>query len=257
MRLDKKLCLDGLTATRSQAQLLIKEGSVFINGKAVLKSSYECSEQDQIEVRKEHQFVGRGAHKIEGAHQDFNLSFKDKIIADVGASTGGFTEYALMNEAKKVYAIDVGRDQLAQKLREHPLVENLEGVNIRYGIELAEKVDLAVVDLSYISLKLCLLPIKDLCQSSGEIVALVKPQFEVGKDNIGKNGIVKSEKVALASVRELALWCRDNGLGLVDAKPCRIAGKTGNQEYFFYFKMNEVTDEKNGRLLWLLQGSES
>lgn len=254
MRLDKKLCLEGLTSTRSQAQLLIKEGSVLVNSKIILKPSYECHADDRIVVEKAHQFVGRGAHKIEGAHVDFNISFQDKIVADIGASTGGFTEYALMNGAKKVFAIDVGRDQLAAKLRSHPAVENMEGVNIRYGLDLPEKVDLAVVDLSYISLKLCLLPIKNLCQKCGEIVALVKPQFEVGKENIGKNGLVKSERAALASLKSLALWCRDNELGLVDAKPCRIAGKTGNQEYFFYFKNDEVTDEKNGRLLWIFEG---
>lgn len=256
MRIDKKLCLQGLATTRSQAQLLVKEGCVYLNGSQVKKTSQECSDEDLIEVRKEHSYVGRGAHKMEGAHQDFQLDFTDKIIADVGASTGGFTEYALKAGAKRVYAIDVGTDQLAEKLRQSSRVINLEGVNIRYGCDLPEKVDMAVVDLSYISLKLCLLPIRKLCHESGEIVALVKPQFEVGKENIGKKGLVKSEQAARTALKELVLWCRDNQLGLVDARPCHIVGKTGNQEYFFYFVNNEVYDEKNGRLLWIFEGSE-
>lgn len=255
MRIDKKLCELNLVASRSQAQQFIKEGTVFLNGTVVNKTSQLVEESDLIELKKDHQYVGRGAHKIEGAQADFSLNFKDKVIADVGASTGGFTEFALKEGAKCVYAIDVGKDQLAEKLRQHPQVINLEGINIRHGADLPEKVDLAVVDLSYISLKHCLIPIRALCKDAGEMVVLVKPQFEVGRENIGKKGLVKSDKVARESLKDLVSWCKDHGLGLVDARPCHITGKTGNQEYFFYFKNAEVYDEKNGRLLWIFDRS--
>lgn len=257
MRIDKKLCELNLVATRSQAQQFIKEGSVFLNGVQVSKTSQFVEDSDIVELKKEHQYVGRGAHKIAGAQNDFSLQFHGKVIADVGASTGGFTEFALREGARIVYAIDVGRDQLAEKLRIHPQVINLEGVNIRHGIDLPEKVDMAVVDLSYISLKHCLIPIRNLCRDAGEMVVLVKPQFEVGRENIGKKGLVKSDKIARESLKDLVAWCQEHCLGLVDARPCRITGKTGNQEYFFYFKNDEVYDEKNGRLLWIFDGSET
>jgi 23S rRNA (cytidine1920-2'-O)/16S rRNA (cytidine1409-2'-O)-methyltransferase len=234
-RADLVLVESGLAPTRSQAQLLIDEKVVFYKGNLVKKASEKVSSEN-LEVRKEFQFVSRGAHKIEGALKDFKVDPKNFIVADVGASTGGFTEYVLSLGAKKVYAIDVGHDQLAVKLRTDTRVVNLEGVNIKHSYELPELVDLAVVDLSFISLRLVLKNIFSLVKAGGEIITLVKPQFEVGKNGLDKNGIVKDELLRLKTVADLKNWCNEEGMQVLHESISSIAGKTGNVEYFFYFK---------------------
>ena len=234
-RADKILVTLNLATTRSQASLLIKEGVVFHKGIKVKKPSFLVDEED-LEVRKEVIFVGRGAHKIEGALKHFSVKPEGMVVADVGACTGGFTDFVLKSGAEKVFAIDVGHDQLASSLIEDPRVINMEGINIRYELDLSEQVDLAVVDLSYISLKLTLDTIFSLVKEDGKIVALVKPQFEVGKENIGKGGIVKDEQAKLASLESLYDWCECKNYGIKDATVSPIKGKTGNTEYFFYFE---------------------
>lgn len=241
-RLDKVLVERGLASTRSQAAQLIKEGVVYVSNKQVLKSSVKVSDEE-IEVKKSEQFVGRGAHKMEGALKSFGLTFENKIIADVGASTGGFTDFALSRGALKSYAIDVGHGQLAKALLEDERVHNYEGVNIREGLELPEKVDMAVVDLSFISLKLVFEKIFELVSENGEVVALVKPQFEVGKEGIDKGGIVKSPKLALNSTLSLFDFCEEKGFDVIGFSLCSIQGKTGNQEFFFYFKKGTKSNE--------------
>lgn len=233
-RVDKVLVEAKLTSTRSQALLLIEEGVVFYQNKKVEKASQQVGIEG-LEVRKDVQYVSRGAHKIEGALARFQIKVQDMTIADVGASTGGFTDYVLKSGAKKVYCLDVGHDQLAESLRADPRVENYEGVNIKFPFEIKEKVDLAVVDLSFISLKLVLKNIFDLVKPQGAIVALVKPQFEVGQSGLDQNGIVKSEGHRLVMLHELKEWCKAQGFFLVDQCESPILGKNGNKEYFFYF----------------------
>jgi 23S rRNA (cytidine1920-2'-O)/16S rRNA (cytidine1409-2'-O)-methyltransferase len=219
-RLDQMLIQKNLAPTRSQAQLLIKEGVVFLNGQQVTKASLKCSELDTIEVHKDHLWVGRGAEKLAGAYDDFSLSFEEKVIGDMGASTGGFVEFALFHGAKKVFAVDVGRDQLAPSLRENSKVINLEGINIKEGLTLDEQCDLIVIDLSFISL--------------GEMVVLVKPQFEVGKEFIGKKGIVKSQEATLGCLEKIYDFLENQDCRVLNVAPCRVKGKTGNQEYFYH-----------------------
>jgi 23S rRNA (cytidine1920-2'-O)/16S rRNA (cytidine1409-2'-O)-methyltransferase len=233
-RADKMLVEAKLTSTRSQALLLIEEGVVFYQNKLVEKASQQVSTEG-LEVRKDIQYVSRGAHKIEGALARFQVDVKGLVVADVGASTGGFTDYVLRNGATKVYCLDVGHDQLAQSLREDPRVENHEGVNIKFPFEISEKVDLAVVDLSFISLKLVLKNIFDLVKPQGKIIALLKPQFEVGQSGLDNNGIVKSEGHRLVMLHEIKEWCKAQGFVLVDQCESPILGKNGNKEYFFYF----------------------
>lgn len=233
-RADKMLVEAKLTSTRSQALLLIEEGVVFYQNKLVEKASQQVSAEG-LEVRKDIQYVSRGAHKIEGALARFQVDVKGLIVADVGASTGGFTDYVLRNGATKVYCLDVGHDQLAQSLREDPRVENHEGVNIKFPFEIKEKVDLAVVDLSFISLKLVLKNIFDLVKPQGKIVALLKPQFEVGQSGLDSNGIVKSEGHRLVMLHEIKEWCKAQGFILAGQCESPILGKNGNKEYFFYF----------------------
>ncbi|ATH09132.1 TlyA family rRNA (cytidine-2'-O)-methyltransferase [Halobacteriovorax marinus] len=246
-RVDKVLVATGLASTRSQASLLVKEGVVYYNNTLVKKTSL-IVEGESLEVRKDNIFVGRGAHKIEGALEEFNVDPQGMIVADVGASTGGFTDYILQKGASKVFAIDVGHGQLAKSLREDSRVINMEGVNIRYELELDEKVDLAVVDLSYISLKLTLDTIHSLVKDNGSIIALVKPQFEVGKENVGKGGIVRSDEARLNSLESLYAWCSEKKYFIKEAMVSPIKGKTGNTEYFFYFDRSlsdhELTKEE-------------
>lgn len=234
-RVDKVLVEAGLTSTRSQALLLIEEGVVFYHNVQVKKASMQV-EKAGLEVRKDVQYVSRGAHKIEGALERFQVNPENFVVADVGASTGGFTDFVLKKGAKRVYCIDVGHDQLAQSLRENPQVENHEGVNIRNPYELKELVDLAVVDLSFISLKLVLKNIFALVKEGGQIIALVKPQFEVGPTGVDHNGIVKSEGHRLVMLSELKDWCKDQGFKLQAQMESPILGKNGNKEYFFHFK---------------------
>lgn len=239
-RLDGQLVVLGLVSTRSQAQQLIKEGVIFVNGKQVTKASTKIGEQDQVEVKKETLWVGRGAEKMAGAFQDFGFSFKDKIVGDMGASTGGFVQFALHQGAKKVYAVDVGRDQLAPELRQDPRVINREGTNIKDGLSLEDLCDLIVVDLSFISLTLVLEPILSCLRSKGELVLLVKPQFEVGRESIGKKGLVKDEKAIFDSLERIFDFLLERGCPVLKVAPCKIKGKTGNQEYFFYCVYDEL-----------------
>lgn len=231
-RLDKRLVEMGLASTRSQAQGLIKEGVVLVSGAICTKPSQKVSDEE-IAITKEEIFVSRGAHKVEGALKDFDIDVKDMLVADVGASTGGFTNYVLSRGAKKVYAIDVGHDQLAISLRNDERVVNMEGVNIRKLDGLDELCDLAVVDLSFISLKLCLVSIFKTIHEKGKVVALIKPQFEVGKENLGKNGIVKDISIIKSMLDSLLNWCLEQGFYVHDFCLSPIKGKTGNQEFFF------------------------
>ncbi len=240
-RIDKVLVELGLVKSRSQARLLVEEGVVYHRDNLITKHS-QMVESDQIEVRKQNQFAGRGAHKIEKALREFSVDPKGKVVADVGASTGGFTDYVLHLGASYVYAIDVGHDQLAFHLRDDERVENLEGTNIRFPLELDRKVDLCVVDLSFISLKLTLETIFSLAKDGADIITLVKPQFEAGKERVGKNGIVKSDEIRADVLLELYDWCIENSMYVKNATVSPITGKSGNIEYFFHFVKGNKTE---------------
>ncbi|MDO9184097.1 MAG: TlyA family RNA methyltransferase [Bacteriovorax sp.] len=233
-RVDKILVEAGLVSTRSQALLLIEEGVVFYKNQKIEKASQQVTSEG-LEVRKDVQYVSRGAHKIEKALSRFGVNVSGIVIADVGASTGGFTDYVLRAGAAKVYCVDVGHDQLAPSIKSDPRVENHEGVNIKFPFKLSELVDVAVVDLSFISLKLVLKNIFDLVKPEGVIIALVKPQFEVGRDGLDGNGIVKSEGHRLIMLAELKEWCKKEKFAVIDQCESPILGKNGNKEYFFYF----------------------
>lgn len=233
-RLDSLLVAKNLVRTRSQAQQFIKEGVVKVNGEIVSKASMKVGNEDELSIEKDHQWVGRGAEKLAGAFKDFNFSIENKVVGDMGASTGGFVEFALLKGAKKVFAVDVGHDQLAESLRENEQVVNMEGINIKEGLELDELCDLIVVDLSFISLKLVIDPILSVTKPGGELVVLVKPQFEVGKQKIGKNGLVKDKAATLQSLEEIYGEFTKRNCLVVSVAPCRVIGKTGNQEYFFH-----------------------
>lgn len=238
MRADLALVKLNLAKSRTHAQDLIKENVVYYNGEAIKKSSQEISDFSKLEVRKEVIFVSRGAYKLQAALTDFSVQLNGKVVADVGASTGGFTEVSLLNGASKVYAIDVGHNQLAKKLCDDLRVINMEGINIKSGCTLPELVDVVVADLSFISLKLVLNPIMTLLKDNGEAIVLIKPQFEVGKAGIGKNGIVKDKSFSTKAILELFIFCEAEKIAVRNFSLCAIEGKDGNQEFFFHLSKN-------------------
>lgn len=232
-RADKILADLKLVASRSQAKSLIEKGDVVVNGSVLQKASELISSEDHIEI-KSPLFVGRGAFKLEKALEVFPLQVKDLSIIDVGASTGGFTEVLLQNGARKVFAIDVGHDQLAQKLRDDERVINLEGTNIKDLSSLPELVDGAVMDLSFISMTKVLNSLHPLMKQGAFLIALVKPQFEVGPERLPKDGVVKDQKLRDQILKEVIEFSETHGWKHHESITSPIEGKSGNQEFLIW-----------------------
>ncbi len=224
----------GLVSSRSQAKSLIEKGDVSVNGKIVKKASDLVSPVDQIIVHSE-VFVGRGAFKLKKALEEFKVDVADKVILDVGASTGGFTEVLLSAGARLVYAIDVGHDQLAAKLLADPRVVNMEGTNIKDLLSLPEYGDGAVMDLSFISVTKVLPSLKRLLNPAAFLIILIKPQFEVGPERLPKDGVVKDENLRNEVLREITQFAESEGWRHHQSIPSPIEGKAGNVEYLAYF----------------------
>jgi 23S rRNA (cytidine1920-2'-O)/16S rRNA (cytidine1409-2'-O)-methyltransferase len=229
-RADRVLFELGLVTTRSQAKSLIEKGDVTVNGRVLQKSGDIISSTDTIQIGSP-QFVGRGAFKLLHAINEFDFSCKDLVFLDIGASTGGFTEILLKFGARRVYAIDVGHQQLAPKLRQDPKVVNLEGTNIREVTSLPEIADGAVIDLSFISLTKVLLSLKKLLKSDALVIALVKPQFEAGIERLPKDGVIKDEKLQAQILKEVIDFANQNGWNVLRVTDSPIEGKSGNREY--------------------------
>lgn len=232
-RADQQLFDLGLVKSRSQARDLIKQQKVKYKGELVKKASSQVGAEDLL-IEGESHYVSRGYLKLKSFCELKSLDFTDKVIADFGASTGGFTQYALENSAAKVYCIDVGTDQLDASLLNNPKVINMPNTNIRDGLSLDDPIALAVVDLSFISLTLVTEEISKPLQDHAEVIALVKPQFEVGKDGLDKKGLVKEdlEVIEILKLVEDDFFNKELIVELI--LPSGVAGKTGNQEYFFY-----------------------
>ncbi len=250
MRLDVFLYEKNKTVSRSRAKELIEKGAVLLNGKVILKPSYEISEDtscESVEIAiNTDKYVSRGGYKLEGAFLAFSLNVVDKIALDVGASTGGFTDCLLKNGAKKVYAVDSGKNQLVDSLRRDERVEVYENYNARYmkKADFDDDIQITVMDVSFISQTLILPQIADVLSDGGELVSLIKPQFEVGRANIGKNGIVKSEKARKAAIDNVCAVASEYGLRLRRLIESPIKGGDGNVEFLAYFK-KELNDEKH------------
>ncbi len=233
-RVDKVLVALKWATSRTKAQELIAAGFVLSQGKVVVAANTLVDPQDLSMLPVLHQDVGRGAEKIRPVLTQSGWDCRGKICADCGASTGGFTQVLLAAGAAKVYAIDVGHGQMAPGPLADPRVINLEGINLKYPTKLDMLVDYAVVDLSFISLRLTILNIFALVRLGGEVLALWKPQFEVGREKIGKNGVVTDETVIEQAITAFGDWCRQNGLQILQVLPAPITGKRGNQEFFFH-----------------------
>lgn len=233
MRLDTYLAENNLCKSRTAAQSLIRSGGVSVNGKLCSKPSAEVGEGDTVEVTGEQlRYVGRGGLKLEAALERFGLDITGAECVDIGSSTGGFTDCMLQHGAAKVWAVDVGRDQLDGKLRSDPRVVSMEQTDIR-DAELPQ-VDFIGTDVSFISLRLILPHIFRLLKSGGRAVALIKPQFEAGRSNLSKKGIVRDEKVRLKVRDEIAAFAEECGLTVVGTEVSPITGGDGNTEYLMY-----------------------
>ena len=237
-RLDHIIVERGLVESREKAQRLIYAGRVRINGQVASKPGHRINTQALIEVEPGERFVGRGGKKLEHAFHFFSLDVHNMICLDVGASTGGFTDCLLQNGAKKVFAIDVGYGQLAWKLRTDPRVVTIERTNIRYmkPDALPESVDLVTIDVSFISLKKTVPQVVQFMKKQASIVALIKPQFEVGKGHVGKGGVVRDPLLHSKVIRELSDFFHQKGFACESVVPSPLRGPKGNKEFFILLK---------------------
>ncbi len=242
LRLDVALVDKGFAGSREKAKALIMAGIVFVNNQKSDKAGNIVKPDDVIEVRGETlKYVSRGGLKLEKAVSAFSLDLNDYICADIGASTGGFTDCMLQNGAKKVYSIDVGYGQLAWKLRTDERVVNLERTNFRYVTQeqVPDKLDFASVDVSFISLSLILPVMRNLLKENGTAVCLIKPQFEAGKENVGKKGVVRDKSVHISVIEKIINLAIDSKFTLLGLDFSPVKGPEGNIEYLCYLEKDE------------------
>lgn len=231
-RLDKLLVDRGLVSTRSQAKSLIEMGRVQSLGKVLSKAGLLVASDIELTVESP-DYVGRGAFKLEAALKEFNVTVADKSLIDIGASTGGFTEVLLRHGAAKVFAVDVGREQLAEKLKLNPKVENMEGTHI-LDVQFLVPLEGAVMDLSFISLTKVMPHVFTLLAPGAWVIALVKPQFEAGLARLPKDGVVKDETVRTEILQEVLAHFSSVGFQVRATIDCPVEGKTGNREWLTY-----------------------
>jgi 23S rRNA (cytidine1920-2'-O)/16S rRNA (cytidine1409-2'-O)-methyltransferase len=237
LRADVLLTEKGLAPSRARAQALILAGKVFVGEKRIEKSGEALDAASPIQVREaDHPFVSRGGIKLEGALDAFEYDPTGKVVADFGASTGGFTDCLLQRGATKVFAIDVGYGQLHDKLRQDPRVISMERTNARYvnREDLSGPVDLVVIDASFIGLEKLLPAAYEILVPGGEVLALIKPQFQVGQDKVGKGGVVRDMEVRREAVRVLVCDAEQIGFERVAEADSVLVGPKGNQETFIW-----------------------
>lgn len=233
-RLDKLLVERGIVPTRTKAQAHIMAGDVLVDGSKASKAGELVPVSAEIELTQPLPYVSRGGYKLVGALDAFGIDPTGRTCADVGACTGGFTDVLLQRGARRVYALDVGYGQLDWKLRQDERVVVIERTNARYVEALDEKVDLVVIDVSFISLKLILPAVQKWLAPTFDIVALIKPQFEAGKEQVGKGGIIKDVALHQAIVNDLLEWSRNHQLYPQGWVPSPILGMEGNTEFLMW-----------------------
>lgn len=239
-RLDVLLVVRGLAESRSRAQAVIMAGEVYVNGQKADKAGMDVPLEAEVEVRGNVcPYVSRGGLKLEKALRDFGVDPTGYVCSDSGASTGGFTDCLLQQGASKVFAIDVGYGQLAWKIRSDPRVVVMERTNIRYVTpeDLGEALDLSVVDVSFISLKIVLPAIQKLLKPTGQVLCLIKPQFEAGKENVGKKGVVRDPAVHEQVLRDFVALAAELGFTLRNLTFSPVKGPEGNIEFLGHFCM--------------------
>lgn len=233
-RLDILLVERGFLSSREKARRSVRAGMVTVAGRPAGKPGQAVSEDAEIEILQPPRYVGRGGEKLEGALEDFGLAPAGLVVLDLGSSTGGFTDCLLQEGARRVYCLDVGKGQLAWKLREDPRVTVKEGCNARYLApgDLPEKPDLITIDLSFISLRKVLPAALGVLGTGGLILALIKPQFEAGRAEVRRGGVVRDEEVHRRVIAGIEDFARGLGLAVRGISPSRLLGPAGNQEFF-------------------------
>lgn len=236
-RLDILLVKRGLAESREKAKAVIMSGIVYVDGQKEDKAGQTFADTANIEVRGSTlKYVSRGGLKLEKAMECFDVSVKDKVCMDIGASSGGFTDCMLQNGAKKVYAVDVGHGQLAWKLRNDTRVVVMEKTNIRYvkPDDIGESIDFASIDVSFISLSKVLPAAYNLLGECGEIVALIKPQFEAGREKVGKKGVVREKSTHIEVIQNCFAYAGENGFFVRELEFSPVKGPEGNIEYLYH-----------------------
>ena len=236
-RLDILLVKRGLAESREKAKAVIMSGIVYVDGQKEDKAGQTFADTANIEVRGNTlKYVSRGGLKLEKAMECFDVSVKDKVCMDIGASSGGFTDCMLQNGAKKVYAVDVGHGQLAWKLRNDQRVVVMEKTNIRYvkPEDIGESIDFASIDVSFISLSKVLPAAYNLLGERGEIVALIKPQFEAGREKVGKKGVVREKSTHIEVIQNCFAYAGENGFFVRELEFSPVKGPEGNIEYLYH-----------------------
>ena len=235
MRLDALMAKAGLAPSRERAQALILAGKVKVGGETVRKPDRPFDEGTAIAVEADPEYASRGAYKLAPALDRFAVEVRGRVCADIGASTGGFTDVLLRRGAARVYAVDVGRGLLQWRLRQDPRVVVIERVNARNLEHFPEAVSLVVIDVSFIGLEK-VLPAIVAAAPAAEIVALFKPQFQVERGQVGKGGIVRDDSATAAALDRFRQWCTDNGLRVLAEAPSELAGADGNREIFVHLE---------------------
>ncbi len=238
-RLDVLLVKKGLAESREKAKAIIMSGIVYVDDQKEDKAGTSFEETAKIEVRGSTlKYVSRGGLKLEKAMTHFGATLEGKICMDVGASTGGFTDCMLQNGAVKVYSVDVGHGQLAWKLRNDPRVVCMEKTNIRYVVpeDIGDKIEFVSIDVSFISLTKVLGPVKNLMAEDGQIVCLIKPQFEAGREKVGKKGVVRDKKTHLEVINMVISFAVETGFEVLNLEFSPIKGPEGNIEYLLHLK---------------------
>ena len=257
IRLDQYLLDHAFAESREKAKAMIMEGIVYVNGQKSDKPGHTVAEDSSVEVRGAVlPYVSRGGLKLEKALRTFPVSARDKICLDCGASTGGFTDVLLQNGAAKVYAVDVGYGQLAWKLRNDPRVLSLERTNARYLTreQIPDPIDLVVMDASFISLRLLFPAMVSLMKENADLICLIKPQFEAGRENVGKKGVVRDKSVHIAVLRDVLDFAPTVGLYPQELDYSPIRGPEGNIEYICHMT-NRMEEEKPFDLVQIVEDS--
>ncbi|UZQ50915.1 TlyA family RNA methyltransferase [Clostridium kluyveri] len=251
-RIDVLLVDKGIFSSRERARASIMAGEIFVDGRRVDKCGQNIKRSSNIEFRGEKlPFVSRGGLKLQKALKKFDIVLKDKVCLDIGASTGGFTDCMLQNGAKKVFSIDVGYGQFAWKLRTDERVVCMERTNIRYVTfqDIGEYCDFASIDVSFISLKKVLPAVINLLKEDGSIIALIKPQFEAGREKVGKKGVVREKSTHIEVIKAIVTFLKENNLKIISLDYSPIKGPEGNIEYLIYFtkkkEINELFEEED------------
>ena len=242
-RLDVLLVQRGLAPSREKAKAMIMEGNVYVNNQKEDKAGASFDDQIPIEVRGNTlKYVSRGGLKLEKAMKQFDIRLGASVCVDIGASTGGCTDCMLQNGASKVFAVDVGYGQFAWKLRQDPRVVCMEKTNIRYVTpeDIGEPLDFASVDVSFISLTKVLGPAKELLKENGQMVCLIKPQFEAGREKVGKKGVVRDQKVHLEVIEKVIDFATSIGFSVKNLEYSPIKGPEGNIEYLVHIRKDDL-----------------